>query len=388
MTMVGMSDVLYRKYRPQRFEDLTGQRAIVTTLTNQLLFGSTAHAYCFSGPRGVGKTTIARLLAKALNCTQRASDSAEPCLECAQCLAMTQGNSLDLIEVDAASHTGVDHVRDAIIAATRVATAGAKYKVFIIDEVHMLSISAFNALLKTLEEPPTHVVFIVATTEIHKVPATILSRCQRFQFSRISHTEMLERLKMLVKKEGRSVDAAVLDEIAGRSEGSLRDAETTLGQILGLEETAPITMDIAELVIPRTVDSDVIRFGTLLGGSDTATAIQELKTFEEAGGEPLRLVEGLIQFMREALIARLSVSNAVDAQGSHARTQAILSVGKSSTPQNLLRILDVLLRRRSLASDAVNDALVLEMAVLESMLGLEPATAPVGPDGVKQLIQA
>lgn len=382
-----MSDVLYRKYRPQRFEDLTGQRAIVTTLTNQLLFGTTAHAYCFSGPRGVGKTTIARLLAKALNCTSRVSDSAEPCLGCAQCMAMAQGNSLDLIEVDAASHTGVDHVRDAIIAATRVATAGAKYKVFIIDEVHMLSISAFNALLKTLEEPPAHVVFIVATTEIHKVPATILSRCQRFQFSRISHAEMVERLKMLVEKEGRSVAPAVLEEIAGRSEGSLRDAETTLGQILGLEETAAITMDIAELVIPRTVDSDVIKFGVLLVGNNTQLAIQELKKFEESGGEPLRLVEGLIQFFREVLIVTLLKKDTAQAQGPHSRMQAILAVGTSSTPQNLLRILDILLRRRSLASDTVNDALVLEMAVLESMLGLEPATQPVGPEGVEELLK-
>ncbi len=292
MTMVGMSDVLYRKYRPQRFEDLTGQRAIVTTLTNQLLFGSTAHAYCFSGPRGVGKTTIARLLAKALNCTQRASDSAEPCLECAQCLAMTQGNSLDLIEVDAASHTGVDHVRDAIIAATRVATAGAKYKVFIIDEVHMLSISAFNALLKTLEEPPSHTVFMLATTEAQKMPATILSRCQRFALRPILAEAMMGRLGFIVKKEKLTVDGPALEEIVRSAGGSMRDALSLLDQVVVFAPQGAGRDAVRELLGLLSQET-VASFMAVLKANDPKTIVSEVVKYLEKGGDLSQLARDL-----------------------------------------------------------------------------------------------
>jgi len=381
-----MSEVLYRKYRPALFSDITNQRAIVTTLTNQLVLARTAHAYCFSGPRGVGKTTVARIFAKALNCTTRPTDSPEPCGTCLSCTEMTQGSSLDLIEVDAASHTGVDHVRDSIIAATRVATAGGKYKVFIIDEVHMLSISAFNALLKTLEEPPEHAIFILATTEIHKVPATILSRCQRFQFTRIAHDEMLERLTRLVKSESRVVAPEVLNEVAVRSEGSLRDAETMLGQVLALVEKGEVTMDLASLVIPRTTESDILRFGQHVVGNDAAAAIKDLVQFSQEGGEPLRLLEGLIDLLRDALTLAIVGSDVLPKRWSKSRSETLAALAKQS-PQRLLSILDTLIRRRSMVIDAVSPELIVEMAFVESILGLQPAPIPLGADGVKELLK-
>src|SRR3989338_7584274 len=174
-----MSIALYRKYRPQKFADLVDQNHIKITLENEIKQGRIAHAYLFTGPRGIGKTTTARLLAKAINWEQRTARQSEPCNECFACQNISEGSALDVIEIDAASHTGVDNVRENIIESVRFSPTRLKYKVFIIDEVHMLSISAFNALLKTLEEPPEHVVFVLATTEVHKVPETIMSRCQR-----------------------------------------------------------------------------------------------------------------------------------------------------------------------------------------------------------------
>ena len=189
-----MAQALYRKYRPVRFSDLVGQNHIRITLQNELEQDRVAHAYLFSGPRGVGKTTTARLLAKAVNCKDR-KDS-EACEKCDFCKEISQGKSLDVIEIDAASHTGVDNVRENIIENSRFTPQRLKYKVFIIDEVHMLSLSAFNALLKTLEEPPEHVIFILATTEIHRVPETIISRCQRFDFKRVSVDDLVKRMSL------------------------------------------------------------------------------------------------------------------------------------------------------------------------------------------------
>src|SRR3989339_626328 len=222
-----MSQALYRTYRPQTFADLTGQEHVKRTLQNQLKIGRVAHAYLFTGTRGVGKTTAARLLAKAVNCqgiTEGKDSLPEPCNVCSSCQEITGGSSLDVYEIDAASNTGVDHVREHIIESVRFSPNKAKMKVFIIDEVHMLSTSAFNALLKTLEEPPAHALFILATTEIHKVPATILSRCQRFDFKKISKEAMVTRLASIVKQEKRNVDEDVLLGIAKHSGGSERDA--------------------------------------------------------------------------------------------------------------------------------------------------------------------
>src|SRR5262249_52656228 len=222
--------VIARKWRPQRFQEVTGQEPITRTLQNAFGMGRLHHAYLFSGPRGCGKTTTARILAKALNCFKGAS--ADPCLECPSCVEIAAGVSIDVLEIDAASNTGVDNVRDVIINTIAINPARDRFKVFIIDEVHMLSMSAFNALLKTLEEPPPHAVFILATTEIHKVPQTILSRCQQFEFRTIANEAIAKRLRLIADAEEISVGDKALYQIAVFGQGSMRDAQSAFDQVI------------------------------------------------------------------------------------------------------------------------------------------------------------
>lgn len=298
---------LYRTYRPSVFSDVTGQEHVTHTLQNQISSGSVSHAYVFTGPRGIGKTTVARLLAKVVNCDSR--NGAEPCNVCDACLAITSGKAMDVFEIDAASNTDVDNVRENIIRNVRFAPSVLKKKVYIIDEVHMLSTSAFNALLKTLEEPPAHALFILATTEIHKVPATILSRCQRFDFKKISKDAMITRLASIVKQEKRKVDDDVLVGIAKHSGGSERDAESMLGQILSLDE-GTIGIDIASLVLPMTTDVIVNEFIDALSSCDAATAIRQLNANIEQGVDLMHFLDDVISVMRDQLLAAVVDKNA------------------------------------------------------------------------------
>src|SRR5918911_1312653 len=234
--------VIARKWRPQTFEEVTGQEHITRTLRNAVEHERLHHAYLFSGAGGVGKTTTARLLAKAVNCHKSDRPTPTPCRTtdadaCASCREIAEGRSIDVLEIDAASNTGVDNVRDAIINTVGVRPARDRYKVFIIDEVHMLSGAAFNALLKTLEEPPPRVVFIMATTELHKVPDTILSRCQQFEFRTIATVKIVERLKLIAKAEKISVADDALREIARAGEGSMRDAQSAFDQVISFTGT-------------------------------------------------------------------------------------------------------------------------------------------------------
>src|ERR671926_735831 len=241
--------VIARKWRPQTFDEVTGQDAITRTLRNAIEHERLHHAYLFSGARGVGKTTTARLLAKALNCHKATQPTPTPCRsddpdQCSSCREITESRSIDVQEIDAASNTGVDNVRDAIIASVGIAPARDRYKVFIIDEVHMLSGAAFNALLKTLEEPPPRVVFIMATTESHKVPDTILSRCQQFEFRTIATQKIAERLRLIADAEKIKVDDEALSEIARAGEGSMRDAQSAFDQVISFSEGKITTADV------------------------------------------------------------------------------------------------------------------------------------------------
>ncbi|HTW96590.1 MAG TPA: DNA polymerase III subunit gamma/tau [Candidatus Methylomirabilis sp.] len=296
---------LYRKYRPQTFKEAVGQNHIKVTLQNEIGTGKTAHAYLFCGPRAVGKTTFARLMAKAVNCLNRKEGEYEPCDKCASCLDIIAGRSLDIVEIDAASHTGVDNVRENIIASARVAPSKYKYKVFIIDEVHMLSISAFNALLKVIEEPPAHVIFILCTTEIHKVPATIISRCERFDFRRISVEDMVKKLTYIVKEEGIKVAKDILEDIARQAEGHLRDAEGLLGQLVSIAGKE-ITREEADLVIPRSDIAEIVKLLEILIKKDAAGGISLVNKLLDDGVDLEKFAGDLIEVLRKVMLSKIN----------------------------------------------------------------------------------
>lgn len=298
-----MSQTLYRKYRPQFFSELVGQDHIRTTLQNQIASGKLAHAYLFCGMRGVGKTTVARLLAKAINCENHKNGENEPCGKCESCMSITKGRSLDLIEIDAASNRRIDDVRE-IREHLPVGPVKSRYKVVIVDEVHMMTTEAFNALLKTLEEPPTHVIFILATTEVHKIPDTILSRCQRFDFRRLAVIDLIKRLETLVTLEKVKVEPEVLKQIAQLAGGSTRDAESYLGKILSLD-VKNITQKEASLVLPHSDINSALGLVEYLINRHTSEAVALVNKFLEEGGELSTFHKQVLELMRKLLLIKL-----------------------------------------------------------------------------------
>ncbi|MBP9827946.1 DNA polymerase III subunit gamma/tau [Patescibacteria group bacterium] len=338
-----MAEALYRKYRPQRFADVSEQEHVIRTVTNQIASGKTAQAYLFAGPRGVGKTTIARLLAKSVQCEGKGQGEFEPCGACAQCVAFQEGRAMDILEVDAASQTGVDNVRENIIENVRFAPTTAKFKVFIIDEVHMLSTSSFNALLKTLEEPPKHAVFILATTELHKIPATILSRCQRFDFRRIPEVEIMKRLQKIAASEAVTVDDDVTAAIAKSSEGCLRDAESLFGQLLALGEQH-IGMSTASLLLPQSAARTIAGILRALSKREAYGAMNELLAFTESGGNCKHLADELAEAVRDTLYISLGDQASLSADPELGRSQTEAS--KALKPAEIGSLLDLVLEAR------------------------------------------
>lgn len=295
-----MYRALYRKWRPQRFEDVVGQRAIVTALKNQITANRVGHAYLFTGVRGTGKTTCAKIFAKAVNCLHPVNG--DPCGECKICKGIDNGSILDVVEMDAASNNGVDDIRD-LRDETAYTPSACKYKVYIIDEVHMLSTAAFNALLKTLEEPPAHVIFILATTEIQKVPATILSRCQRYDFTRIGPEDIARRVEYIAGEEKLELSPDGAELIARLADGALRDALSILDTCAGV--TAKIDADVVRRMAGVTDRSYLFRISDALEAQDGATALAQLAQLRQQSVDVKRLTEELIAHYRALMLAAL-----------------------------------------------------------------------------------
>ena len=295
-----MYRALYRKWRPQRFEDVVGQRGIVTALRNQIATGRVGHAYLFTGVRGTGKTTCAKIFAKAVNCLH--PQNGDPCGECEICKGIDNGSILDVVEMDAASNNGVDDIRD-LRDETAYTPSACQYKVYIIDEVHMLSTAAFNALLKTLEEPPAHVIFILATTEIQKVPATILSRCQRYDFTRIGPEDIAQRVEYIAGEEHLELTSDGAELIARLADGALRDALSILDTCAGV--TAKIDADVVRRMAGVTDRSYLFRISDALEAQDGAAALAQLAQLRQQSVDVKRLTEELIAHYRALMLAAL-----------------------------------------------------------------------------------
>jgi len=361
---------LYRKYRSQTFADLVGQDASSRALQGAIISGRVAHAYLFSGSRGTGKTSAARLLAKALNCTGRPRDSAEPCNKCESCLEMMSGSALDLIEIDAASNRGIDDVRD-LREKVNLAPARGPYKVYIIDEAHGLTGDAFNALLKTLEEPPPHAVFVLCTTDAQKMPLTVIGRCQHFVFRRHSEEQIVSRLTHIAKAEEVSVDAEAMQLIARTAQGSMRDAVGLLDQLVPLA-SGPISLEGARSLLgiadPRVLDA---LLDHVLGG-EAAAALDELNRIYAAGGELRQVVRGLMEGCRDRLLVALTKRDQITARRLSAVLDSLLhldgEVRRHAEPRFLV---EATLAR--LAVEAGTDQPIVAVQVTET----EPVRIPV-----------
>ncbi len=356
--------VIYRKYRPKTFAEIIGQENIVRILENEIKTDKISHAYLFTGPRGLGKTTLSRLMAKSVNCLNRKEGQSEPCNKCDHCQSVNNGRFMDLIELDAASQTGVDNVRENIIAYSRIPPAQGKYKVFVIDECHMLSISAFNALLKILEEPPKYVIFILATTEIHKLPETIISRCQRFDFAKVGLEKIVQRMERIIKEEKVKIGKKILQTVALRSEGCVRDAESLLSQLLSLNDKN-ITQEEASLVIPPAQTGLIIQFLELIFKKDRAEGIKLINRLLEEGTNLDQFITDLIEFLRKILLVKVeAVNNDLYWQEDEETQKKIKELGEKTELKTLVSVIEEFIKTRVQLGYSEIPQLPIELAVL------------------------
>src|SRR5437588_7077233 len=367
---------LYLKYRSQKFGELVGQDAIAQTLKNAVEQSRVAHAYLFSGVRGTGKTSTARIQAKASNCLDR--KGAEPCGLCAICVEIGTGAAVDLIEIDAASNRGIDEIRD-LRERVKYLPAALKVKVYIIDEAHMLTTEAFNALLKTLEEPPPHVVFVLATTEPHKIPLTVASRCQRFDFRRIETGSIAAHLAMIVEREEVKVDPQSLALLARLARGSMRDGITLLDQLIsqgGEELTVQKTHELLGLADPDTL----VRLLAYATEGDAAQTLGELQRFYDAGGDVRQLVRGLLGAIREAALLSVGYRDAESLGG--AASAGLEKIGRAAGRNTLLGLWKGLMEMEPELRKGADARLLLEVTLLSEMA--QPVPAVVVPQAASE----
>ncbi|KAA3645038.1 MAG: DNA polymerase III subunit gamma/tau [Chloroflexi bacterium] len=364
-----MSQALYRKWRPATWDEVIGQQHVVSTLRNAVAAERVGHAYLFAGPRGTGKTTLARLLAKAVNCTHD-DLSQRPDDQCENCLAVNNASFLDLIEIDAASNTSVEDVRDLRDKINFSPNRG-RYKVYIIDEVHMLSTAAFNALLKTLEEPPPHAIFVLATTEVHKIPATVLSRCQRHEFRRIPVVDIVAHLKNMAEGETIQAEEPALELIARQSTGAMRDAISLLDQLSAMGET--ITLEMAQTVLGTATSQSVLDVIDALQAEDSAAGLDRIHAALDGGSDPRQFARQIVDYLRDVLLVRMGNADQVDASAEERQHMAKHAQGFEVN--ELLRIVKVFNAAATETRGAWQPSLPLEMAFVEALVKPEAVTS-------------
>jgi len=354
------SEVFYRKWRPQTLSEVVGQEPVTQTLRHAVESEKIAHAYLFCGPRGTGKTSTARILAKAVNCPNKAGG--EPCNACDMCRSITEGRALDVIEIDAASNRGIDEIRS-LREKVNYAPSLARYKVYIIDEVHMLTEAACNALLKTLEEPPPHVIFVLATTEAHKVIATIISRCQRFNFHRLRQTEIMDKLRLICKKEGIQIELSALELIARAATGSLRDAENILQQMIAYYGSQ-IKLDQIQAELGISRDSRVRQLARCVVSRDVTAGLRIINSLNSDGVDLRQFNMGLVEYLRGLLLAKSRCEEALDVT-----TEDLAEMGSLATNATLDYLLTAVKSFSGIDFRSDNySALSLELALLGCVL--------------------
>ncbi len=368
-----MTQALYRKYRPKEWDEVVGQDHVVTTLKNAIAADRVAHAYLFAGSRGTGKTTLARLLAKAVNCLNP-DPTKRPDNKCENCKAVNENRFLDLIEIDAASNTSVDDVRD-LRDKINFSPSQGKYKIYIIDEVHMLSTAAFNALLKTLEEPPPHAIFVLATTEIHKIPATVLSRCQRHEFRRVPVDEIVKQLKLIIKAEKIQAEDDALIQIARQSAGGMRDAISLLDQLSSMGEK--ITLALAQTVLGTATSQTVLGIISSVMDHDPAHGLETIHKALDAGADPRSLARQIVEYLRGLMLIQMGNANQVEAT-TDVRKQ-MQAHARSFSTSDVLRMMKAFNTAATDLRGGWQPSLSLELALAEVLDAPNEVTPLLGP---------